>query len=332
MQTFKLPTLDRLNATIPPELDANKVAANWMASFATSAEAGDAAGTAALFDEDSHWRDMLVLTWDFRTFHGAPAIGKFLTDRLASAKLAKFQVKEQALQQLTPDLAWICIVFNFETHVGPAAGIVRLVPQSSGAWKAHCMYTNLEGLNEFPEKIENLRNPVPNFGNWEQERQQALEFVNENPVVLIIGAGHSGLDLAARLKCLGVRTLVVEKNPRIGDNWRNRYDALCLHDPVWYDHMPYLPFVLAVAALLLNQSIDTALFSFPSSWPIYTPAKKVNVQLNIDYSTAHHCLLYIVRQLARTLRRGAGIGCVDVLHCDKRAPQYLWALGRRHRP
>lgn len=27
-----------------------------------------------------------------------------------------------------------------------------------------------------------------------------------------------------------------------GDSWRKRYKSLCLHDPVWYDHMPYLPF------------------------------------------------------------------------------------------
>jgi len=72
--------------------------------------------------------------------------------------------------------------------------------------------------------------------------------------VLIIGGGHSGLEVAARLKYLGVRTLVVEKNARIGDNWRNRYEALCLHDPVWYDHMAYLP--------------------FPPTWPVFTPAHK----------------------------------------------------------
>ena len=50
-------------------------------------------------------------------------------------------------------------------------------------------------------------------------------------------------------------TLVIEKNERPGDSWRNRYKSLCLHDPVWYDHLPYLP--------------------FPDSWPIFSPKDKV---------------------------------------------------------
>jgi putative flavoprotein involved in K+ transport len=37
---------------------------------------------------------------------------------------------------------------------------------------------------------------------------------------------------------LDVPSLVLEQNPRIGDNWRNRYEALCLHDPVCeYGHL-----------------------------------------------------------------------------------------------
>ncbi|KAF7378261.1 Flavin-containing monooxygenase [Mycena sanguinolenta] len=252
-----LPTLDRLNATVAPDLDVAKVAAAWMGSFASLVEAGDVDGIVGLFIEESHWRDMLALTWDFRTFHGVSDIQKFLSDRLAVSKLANLRIKEGSPVLLRPyaDLAWINIMFDFETHVGLASGVVRLVPMSNGDWKAHCMYTNLEDLKGFPEQIGSLRNHAPNHGRWEQERQQAVSFQDENPVVIIIGGGHSGLDLAARLKCLGVRALVIEKNPRIGDNWRNRYEALCLHDPVWYDHLPYLP--------------------FPPTWPVYTPALKL---------------------------------------------------------
>ena len=54
---------------------------------------------------------------------------------------------------------------------------------------------------------------------------------------------------------LGVSTLIVDKNERVGDNWRKRYHQLVLHDPVWYDHMPYLP--------------------FPEFWPIFTPKDKL---------------------------------------------------------
>lgn len=70
-----------------------------------------------------------------------------------------------------------------------------------------------------------------------------------------IGAGQAGLTAAARLKALGVKTLIVDSNDRIGDNWRKRYHQLVLHDPVWYDNMPYIP--------------------FPPQWPIFTPKDKL---------------------------------------------------------
>lgn len=54
---------------------------------------------------------------------------------------------------------------------------------------------------------------------------------------------------------LGVRTLAVDQSDEIGDNWRRRYHQLVLHDPIWYDHMPYI--------------------TFPKFWPIFTPKDKL---------------------------------------------------------
>lgn len=246
MHVPNLPILDKLNASVPDDVNVASIADEWMASFSAAIERGDVDGVAALFIPESHWRDMLALTWDFRTFNGLPAIHKFLADRLVSSKLSNLRIKKEltALQRPYPDLAWVQVHFEFTTAVGECSGIVRLVPQPNGGpWKAHVMYTNLEDLAGFPEKLGPLRNPAPNHGKWVSQRLKSISFENENPTVLVIGGGHSGLDVAARLKCLDVRTLVVERNPRIGDNWRNRYEALCLHDPVWYDHLPYMPCV-----------------------------------------------------------------------------------------
>lgn len=74
-------------------------------------------------------------------------------------------------------------------------------------------------------------------------------------LLIIPGAGQSGLTCAARLQMLGIKTLIIDHNQRIGDNWRNRYHQLVLHDPVWYDHMPYI--------------------NFPANWPIFTPKDKL---------------------------------------------------------
>ncbi|MCU1565402.1 MAG: FAD-dependent oxidoreductase, partial [Pseudarthrobacter sp.] len=72
---------------------------------------------------------------------------------------------------------------------------------------------------------------------------------------VIIGGGQGGIGLAARLRRLGVPTLVIEKNQKPGDSWRNRYKSLHLHDPVWYDHMPYL--------------------KFPDDWPVFAAKDKI---------------------------------------------------------
>ncbi len=93
--------------------------------------------------------------------------------------------------------------------------------------------------------------------NWlEKKEQEEAELGYERqPYCVIIGGGQGGIGLGARMKRLGVPTIIIEKNPRPGDSWRNRYKSLCLHDPVWYDHMPYLP--------------------YPDNWPVFAPKDKL---------------------------------------------------------
>lgn len=229
-----LPTLDRLQATIPADLDAKFVGEAWFQSFTAAVERKDASAVAELFLEDGFWRDMLALTWEFRTFQNKEKIAKFLSATLVESGFSKLTLRADsvALQPAGPDLAWIQGIFDFETKVGLGFGIFRIVPTSSGKWKAHVLYTNLEDLKDFPERLGALRDRVANHGQWPEKRKRELNFEDADPAVIIIGGGQSGLDVAARLKALGVSSLIVEKQARVGDQWRGRYEALCLHDPV----------------------------------------------------------------------------------------------------
>ncbi|HJQ49375.1 MAG TPA: NAD(P)/FAD-dependent oxidoreductase [Gaiellaceae bacterium] len=64
----------------------------------------------------------------------------------------------------------------------------------------------------------------------------------EHTDVLIIGAGQSGLALGYQLQKRGRRALLVDRNDRIGDSWRNRWDSLKLYSPASRDGLPGLPF------------------------------------------------------------------------------------------
>ncbi|KAJ3553779.1 hypothetical protein NP233_g12569 [Leucocoprinus birnbaumii] len=238
--TVPLPTLGSLQALVPPDLDARAIAGDWFTTFTTHIQSQSANLLCDnLLLPTAVWRDILALIWDFRILRNSSRqISTFLKNRLPKFSPREFQLREQLviLQRPYPDYVFISLMFDFRTNIGICSGIARLVPTQTGAWKAQVVFTNLEDLLGFPVKIGFLRNPKPNHGLWEQERTKEMEFTCHDPQVVVIGA-------------------VIEKNKRIGDNWRSRYDALCLHDPVWYDHMPYMP--------------------FPSTWPVYTPSRKL---------------------------------------------------------
>ncbi|MEM7260299.1 MAG: NAD(P)/FAD-dependent oxidoreductase, partial [Pseudomonadota bacterium] len=99
--------------------------------------------------------------------------------------------------------------------------------------------------------------------------------------VLIVGGGQSGLALGAQLSHLNVPYRIIDKYLRIGDQWRSRYDSLVLHDPVWYDHLPFRP--------------------YPESWPVFTPKDQmgdwldnyaVDLGLNISTNTTLTSAVY----------------------------------------
>jgi putative flavoprotein involved in K+ transport len=96
-----------------------------------------------------------------------------------------------------------------------------------------------------------------NRTSWQEEREAELSELGygTQPYVLIIGGGQGGIALGARLRQLGVPAIILEKHDRAGDSWRTRYKSLCLHDPVWYDHLPYI--------------------KFPDNWPVFAPKDKI---------------------------------------------------------
>lgn len=56
--------------------------------------------------------------------------------------------------------------------------------------------------------------------------------------VVVLGAGQAGLAMGYYLKSAGIAYVIIGKETRIGDVWRNRYDSLVLFTPRWMSHLP----------------------------------------------------------------------------------------------
>lgn len=238
--------------------EVDELCANWLARFCAALTDRDRRSVTDLFHPDAWWRDLLAFTWDLRTAQGEEAIGALLAQTEADAVSARPLGPAEVVE--TDTGSWVQGLFEFETQTLRGRGVLRLV-ERDGAWRAWTVMTAMDELVGH-EELTGARRPTGGAQgadrtarNWPESRRRQREFIDAEPQVLVVGGGHGGLGLAARLGCLGVDTLVVDRNERIGDNWRDRYDSLVLHDPVWYDHLPYLP--------------------FPASWPVYTPKDKL---------------------------------------------------------
>jgi putative flavoprotein involved in K+ transport len=244
---------------LTPDL-AQPVAA-WLARFEQAlGEAGEAA-LRTLFREDGHWRDVLAPTWDLRTYSGADALVPALRRGAARARPSRFEIDPARTAPRLVTRAGskaIEAIFSFGTALGRGSGVLRLAPEGEKAWT---LLTALDSLTGHEEHVGKARPKGESYSrdfrgpNWLDQRRAAARYEDRDPTVLVVGGGHAGLSMAARLAQLGIDTLIVDRWPRIGDNWRRRYHALTLHNQVQVNHLPYLP--------------------FPPNFPTYIPKDKL---------------------------------------------------------
>jgi putative flavoprotein involved in K+ transport len=246
--------------------DISVSAQHWLDEFERALAGPDPAAVAGLFLGDSYWRDVLALSWSLQTIAGRHAIVKEL--RTLAPKTAPSNLKlaadRAAPRQVTrAGTNNIEAIFNFETALGRCSGILRLVPDADdeNRLKAWTLLTALDELKGLEEQLDRTRPRGQAYSrdfrgpNWLDLRKASTDYADRNPTVLVVGGGQAGLAVAARLKQLKVDTLIVDREARIGDNWRKRYHALTLHNQVQVNHLPYMP--------------------FPPSWPVYIPKDKL---------------------------------------------------------
>ncbi|WP_339948216.1 NAD(P)/FAD-dependent oxidoreductase [uncultured Albimonas sp.] len=226
---------------------------SWAAALTAAVAARDAKAAQALFLPGGFWRDFVAVGGTLQTLEGAPAIAAFAAGPAADANLEVTAEAPPLLPGADPAQEGFVA---FETTLGHGRGYVRL---QDG--RCRTLLLSLEGLKGHEEPL-GARRPSgliddPQGRNWKERLAAKTNAFGKGaePWALIVGGGQAGLALAARLEMLGVPYLVVDKHPRVGDQWRSRYKALTLHDPVWYDHMPYMP--------------------FPEFWPVFTPKDKM---------------------------------------------------------
>ncbi|WP_129139437.1 NAD(P)/FAD-dependent oxidoreductase [Modicisalibacter coralii] len=229
-------------------------AQHWLDDVESALKQRDIDGVLALFDEECYWRDLVAFTWNLKTLEGKDAIQSMLNATLDETRPSHWRIDGEATESDGVTEAW----FTFETAVARGKGLLRL-----RAGKCWTLLTTLQELKDHPEPLGTRRPKGAEHGadksreTWLEARQREARELgySRQPYCVIVGGGQGGIGLAARLRQLDVPTLVVDKHPRPGDAWRNRYKSLCLHDPVWYDHLPYLP--------------------FPDNWPVFAPKDKI---------------------------------------------------------
>ncbi|KAI1793669.1 dimethylaniline monooxygenase (N-oxide-forming) [Ganoderma leucocontextum] len=243
------------------------VSSQWLSRCSSALRNADVKAFADLFLPGGWLRDILVFTWDIRAFEGREKIVTYLADRLPGAEVKDIRLNE------TPHLAprvynmptstelGVQFAFTFEFQRGHGRGYARLAPDADGVYRAFTVLTELADLRGH-EELSTL-----------PPRDESVE---TNPQVIIVGAAQTGLQVAARFKRMNIPTLVIERNSRVGDNWRQRYPTLTLNTIRRHHTLLYQP--------------------YPSDWPEFTPRDKLADWLE-HYASAQNLVVWTNSEL-----------------------------------
>jgi hypothetical protein len=273
----------------------------WLARLEGAMAAQDWTAAADLVRDDGCWRDMLGVTGQLRNAQGADRVASMLASGPADAGAATFRILKVLKAEYSSRLARDSIdaIFEFCGPLGRGQGLVRVLRKDVDldlprAWVVFTTLDALPGRNgaddadlkiqirdSMLEDAVAVRQRAADVHTRVSKSAAAQAFDGIEPTVLVVGAGQSGLAVAARLQRAGVSTVVVDKHRRIGDNWRSRYDSLWLHNECWGNHLPFMP--------------------FPSSWFSYLSKDKLAcwlesyaamLELNVWTSTSFEAATY----------------------------------------
>ncbi|MGY4574458.1 flavin-containing monooxygenase [Bradyrhizobium sp. USDA 3256] len=252
--------LDKLN---PATEDAPELAAErWIGALDAALASRSTEALSALFAPESHWRNIFGISWQFATFSGRQRVVAELLARAEAVGARGFRLDDRALiprRAVVAGRETIEAVFTFDTSNGPGTGAVRLLHERSGnsvAWTFSTML-DFNRICEARADRASEQSHARDFAapDWLEQRQVSRAYADREPDVLVVGGGHAGIAAAVECKRIGLDALIVDRERRIGDNWRLRYRGLKLHNKTPVNLFRYLP--------------------FPPSFPDYIPKDKI---------------------------------------------------------
>lgn len=256
-------SVQELSAAEVADTSAEVLAAQWLEAFSRALTSESRTALEVLFEPAAGWRDLVAFTWNLRQSHDRVAIVDLLLGLNPEIKAKGFLVDESRPRPSVisaagePEL--IELFFTFETAAGEADGYAVLSADEDvpARLRAHTLLTRLVSLHAGPAVWPPTgRLDAENPGiRWNRHLAERSEYADHEPEALIVGGGQFGVMTAANLGRLGVDALIVDRQPRVGDAWRSRYESLFLHQP--------------------HNILHFSMMRFPECFPEYLPKDKM---------------------------------------------------------
>ena len=181
-------------------LDVQVIANKWLAAFSEALVNSDAATFSNLILPNGWLRDVLVLTWNYRSLSGREKILQYVSAHISRARITDVKLNEST--HLAPKVLEVPqlgatgaeFAFTFECDRGHGRAYVRLLPDEDGAYRALTVMLELVDLPGHEElSTLPLRDDLTGIPGRDMQREFAewVRQVETNPYVLIGERLHS---------------------------------------------------------------------------------------------------------------------------------------------